>query len=141
MRRAAVAFAAALVFAAPASAGSASFSFGRAGAHDILYRVTINSSGAVTTRGAVRVRKHTLSAHALAGIRRALAETPFGSLPNIRDCPGTGRSVTWSYVVFGGSVFLQHGNCSTGLIRAWHELADAVGLTVGLAERPLAGAR
>lgn len=125
MRRAAVAFAAALVFAAPALGGS--FSFGRAGARHILYRVTINDAGWVTTTGRVHVRRHTLTPSALAQVRRALASVRLTALPNLRDCPGAART-DWSYVTFGANVFLQHGNCSPRFMHAWQALAAAVGL-------------
>ncbi|HVS85406.1 MAG TPA: hypothetical protein VHD91_07230 [Gaiellaceae bacterium] len=125
MRRAAVAFAAALVFTAPALAGN--FSFGRAGADHILYRVTISDAGAVTTTGPVHVSRHTLTRAAVAQVRRRLAAVGLTGLPNVRDCPGTSQA-DWSYVVFSGTVFLQHGGCSATFSRAWNTLAAAVGL-------------
>jgi len=129
MRCAAVAFAAALVFTAPALGGS--FSFGRAGADHILYRVTITDAGAVTTTGPVQVSHHTLTAGALADVRHELAVARLTALPNVRDCPGAART-DWSYVVFSGTVFLQHGECSARFVQAWQALAAAVGLVVPL---------
>ena len=126
MRRAAVAFAAALVFTAPALGGS--FSFGRAGAHNVLYKVTIDDRGTVTTTGPVHVRHHRLSPAKVAAVRRELALMRLSWLPNVRDCPGAVRSTQWSYVVLGQTVFLEHGQCSTRLGLAWNALASAVGL-------------
>jgi hypothetical protein len=126
MRRAAVVLAAALVFTAPALGGS--FSFGRAGAHNVLYKVTIDDRGTVTTTGPVHVRHHTLAPEKVVAVRRELELMKLTWLPNVRDCPGALRATQWSYVVLGGTVFLEHGTCSARLGQAWNALASVVGL-------------